>query len=265
MTPSRVTSVLVLDGVAEFTRYDPDARLSDKVDGYWTLTVAEPVVRLRMIPDGRIDAIVDLDTCEAFVAGPSHRPFDVEHVRPTRLLGATMSPEAAATFLGAGIGPIGPGWRALESLLGPIAIRIVEQIVAFENIQAKIAALETILLARIGVADRRVSRAIGEVRRSGGRIGVAALSRSSGSSQRNLTRLFDQWVGLPPKTFARIARVQEVMRRMRKSPQQSLKALAAELGFADQAHMSREVKRITGVQPGQMAKSFKREAEIFKP
>jgi AraC-like DNA-binding protein len=265
MKPSRVTSVLVLDGAAEFTRHDADARLSDRVDGYWTVTVAEPVVRLRMIPDGRIDAIVDLDTREAFVSGPSHRPFDVEHVRPTRLLGATMSPEAAATFLGAGIGPLGPGWRPLESLLGPLAIRIVEQIVAFESIQAKIAALETILLARIGVADRRVSRAIGEVRRSGGRIGVAALSRSSGASQRNLVRLFDQWVGLPPKTFARIARVQEVMRRMRESPQSSLKALAAELGFADQAHMSREVKRITGIQPGQMAETFKREAEIFKP
>ena len=49
MTPSRVTSVLVLDGAAEFTRYDPDARLSDKVDGYWTVTVAEPVVRLERI------------------------------------------------------------------------------------------------------------------------------------------------------------------------------------------------------------------------
>jgi AraC-like DNA-binding protein len=136
---------------------------------------------------------------------------------------------------------------------------------ASENIEARIAILETILLARIGLADPRVSRAISSVRRSGGRIGVSALSRSSGASQRNLTRLFDQWVGLPPKTFMRIARVQEVMRRMKESPQASLKELAAELGFADQAHMSREVKRITGVQPGQMAETFKREAEIFKP
>ncbi len=109
MTPPRVTSVLVLDGAAEFTRHDADARLTERVDGYWTVTVAETPVCLRMIPDGRIDLIFDLDTHEAFVSGPSHRPFDVQHVRPTRLMGATMSPEAAATFLGAEIGPIGPG------------------------------------------------------------------------------------------------------------------------------------------------------------
>jgi AraC-like DNA-binding protein len=260
-----ITSVLALDGDVRFSRHDPDARLAGAVVAYWTLTVATQGAILRVIPDGCIDAIFDLDTREAFVSGPVPLPFEVRHERPTRLLGATLSPAAAAAFLGVEIGAIGPGWRRLDALLGPLAARLAERVAAGETTEAKIAALESLLLARIGAPDRRVARAIETVAGSAGRVGVAALGRTAGASPRNLARLFDRWVGLSPKKFARIARVQEVLRRMQDSPAPSLKALAAELGFADQAHLSREVKTLAGDGPGRMAESFKRESESFKP
>jgi len=265
MARQAITSVLALDGDMRFTRHERDARLTGAVEGYWTLTVATPDAILRVIPDGRIDAIFDLDTRESFVGGPVPLPFEVRHERPTRLLGATLSPAAAAAFFGVEIGAIGPGWRSLDALLGPLAARLTALVLAGETIEAKVAALESLLIARIGAPDRRVARAVDAVARSGGRVGVAALGRAAGASPRNLARLFDRWVGLPPKTFARIARVQEVLRRMQDNPAPSLKALSAELGFADQAHMSREVKAIAGDGPGRMAESFKRMSESFKP
>jgi AraC-like DNA-binding protein len=265
MNPTGVTSVLALGGEAKFARHDVDPRLADKIDCYWTFTVERPSVELRIIPDGRIDLIFDLDTGEAFIAGPNQRPFDVRHERQTRLLGATMSPEIASAALETEIGAIGGEWRALDSVLGPFARQLAGRIVAGESDAARLAVLETFLLARIGAVDRRVSRAVAGIARSNGRIGVAALSRDSGASPRNLTRLFDRWVGLPPKTFARIARAQEALRRLQETPAPNFKTLAAELGFADQAHMSRELKKITGVQPSQMSETFKRASEIFKP
>lgn len=257
--------MLAFGGQARFTRHDVDPRLADKVDAYWTFMVETPSVELRIIPDGRVDLIFDLDTGEAFLAGPNERPFDVRHDRPTRLLGATMSPELASAALETEIGSTGTGWRPLNSSLGPLAQHLTSRIEACKGDFARLATLETFLLARVGAADPRVSRAVSEITRSSGRIGVAALSRSSGASQRNLGRLFDRWVGLPPKTFARIARVQEALRRMSEAPAPNFKTLAAELGFADQAHMSREVKKLTGVQPSQMSETFKHASEIFKP
>lgn len=260
-----VTSVLPLGGEAKFTRHDVDVRLADAVDCFWTFTVERPSVELRIIPDGRIDLIFNLDLGEAFIAGPNERPFDVRHDRPTRLLGATMSPQCASAALGTEIGVLDGRWRTLDSVLGPFARQLAGRVAACESDAARLAALETFLLARLGAVDPRVSRAIAGIARSSGRVDVAALSRDCGASPRNLTRLFDRWVGLPPKTFARIARAQEALRRMQEAPPPNLKTLAADLGFADQAHMSRELKTITGVRPSEMSETFKRAAEIFKP
>ena len=257
MKQTKITSILAIQGAAKVMGHDPDARLEGAVEGYWTFEVEMPPVKLRVIPDGRIDLIFDLTSRESFVAGPNLKPFDVEHLRPVHLLGATLSPEAAGAFLGAEIGSRGTGWRPLVSAIGPLAFELSDRIAAARGDKAKIAALETILLARIGGGDRRVSRALAEIKHRRGRIDVATLGRSSGASQRNLARLFDQWVGMSPKTFARIARVQEALRRMDENPAPSLKHLAADLGLSDQAHMSREVKKITGSQPNALADLFK--------
>lgn len=260
----RMTSVMALGGEAKFAWHKVDARLADKVDVYWTFTVETPSVELKIIPDGRIDLIFDLETREAFLAGPNERPFDVKHERATRLLGATMSPEFAAASLGVEPHSRIGAWSPLDASLGPLAGELTERITGARHTPAQVATLETFLLARAGAADRRVLRALAEIRRAGGRVGVAALGRRSGASPRTLARLFDRFVGLPPKTFARIARVQEALRRMQEAPAPNLKALAAELGFSDQAHMSREVKTMTGASPGQLAETFKTAAEIFK-
>ena len=263
MDPQRMISVIALVGEAKFDWWEADSRLADKVDGYWTLHVETPSVELRIVPDGRVDIIFDLERRRAFLAGPNERPFDVRHEQTTRLLGAAMSPEFAAATFGVELTKIG-AWSALEASLGRFALELIERIASARAGPAQVATLETFLLARAGVADLRVSRAIAEIRRSQGRVGVAALGRSSGASPRHLARLFDHWVGMAPKTFARIARVQEALRRMRETPAPHLKALAAELGFADQAHLSREVKAMTGASPGRMAEIFKTPAEIFK-
>jgi AraC-like DNA-binding protein len=264
MDTDTLISVIALQGDAKFAWSEVDARLAGKVDVYWSLTVETPSVELRIVPDGRVDLIFDLLKRRAFLAGPNERPFDVKHDRATRLLGARMSPDFIAATLGAQPLSRRGGWSPLKASLGAFAVELIERIASAPSVPAQVATLETFLLARVGVADLRVSRALAEIRRSAGSVGVAALGRRSGASPRNLARLFDHWVGMAPKTFARIARVQEALRCMQETPAPNLKALAAELGFADQAHMSREVKAMTGASPGRMAEIFKSPAEIFK-
>jgi AraC-like DNA-binding protein len=67
---------------------------------------------------------------------------------------------------------------------------------------------------------------------------------------------------MSPKRFARIARVQAVLRRLATEPDADLAGLAAELGFADQAHLTREVRALAGTTPGRLrdwSDSFKPE------
>lgn len=265
MNARDITSVVPIEGDVVFTRHRPCPELRDRVEAFWTLSCQHGGARLRVIPDGRIDLVFDLDTREAFVSGPRREPLEVLHDRPTRLLGVTLSVEAAAILLDVDIGSLESGWRGLETLLGPLAGRVADAVADASSVEAKLSVLETLVMARVGAPDSRVSRAVAEIARSGGAVAIAELSRHSGASARNLSRLFERWTGLTPKAFARVARTQEVLRRLRETPDVSLKALAAELGFSDQAHMSREVRRLAGDQPKRLAETFKRESELFKP
>jgi transcriptional regulator GlxA family with amidase domain len=66
-------------------------------------------------------------------------------------------------------------------------------------------------------------------------------------SRRQLERDFRRWVGTTPRHLAQVARVQHVSRMARTGA--SLAHIAADAGFADQAHMSRVVREMTGLTP----------------
>lgn len=80
---------------------------------------------------------------------------------------------------------------------------------------------------------------------------IEVLARQVGLSRRQLERRFKQKVGLSPKRYARIQRLQQTAQRLETRGVNRLTDLAYELGFADQAHMIRDFKQLTGVTPSQ--------------
>ena len=77
----------------------------------------------------------------------------------------------------------------------------------------------------------------------------AALARQLHVSERSLQRLAARFVGMPPQLLLRRRRLQEAAERMRADPAADLGALAAELGFADQSHLTREFRSVLGATP----------------
>jgi AraC-like DNA-binding protein len=80
-----------------------------------------------------------------------------------------------------------------------------------------------------------------------GAVRVEELARASAVSARTLGRLFEHWVGLAPQKFLRIVRFQHALRGLDGAPNWA--ALAAELGYFDQAHLIREVRALFGDVP----------------
>jgi AraC-like DNA-binding protein len=66
-------------------------------------------------------------------------------------------------------------------------------------------------------------------------------------SRRQLERDFERWLGTTPRHLAQVARVQRVARRARSGA--TLAETAIDAGFADQPHMTRTVRRLTGLTP----------------
>ncbi|MBK8248305.1 MAG: helix-turn-helix transcriptional regulator [Gemmatimonadetes bacterium] len=77
---------------------------------------------------------------------------------------------------------------------------------------------------------------------------VGALCRSSGVSRQYLARAFSHAVGTGPKFVARVARLERV-RRSLTSRRGDWARLAADVGFADQSHLVREMRALTGAVP----------------
>ncbi|WP_164702000.1 AraC family transcriptional regulator [Modestobacter sp. KNN46-3] len=86
-------------------------------------------------------------------------------------------------------------------------------------------------------------------------IRVAQVCAQFGLSERALQRLVHRRLGLTPKWLIQRRRLQEAAERLRAGPA-DLAGVAASLGYADQAHLTRDFARVTGVPPGQFAARY---------
>ena len=66
-------------------------------------------------------------------------------------------------------------------------------------------------------------------------------------TRRQLERDFGHWIGTSPRHLGQVARLQTVSRHAQQG--WSLARIAAEVGFADQAHMTRSVRQLTNLTP----------------
>ena len=82
---------------------------------------------------------------------------------------------------------------------------------------------------------------------------VDELSAASGMTARSLQRLFADYVGVSPKWVMRRARLHEAAERADSGEPVDWATLAADLGYADQAHLTRDFTVTIGVSPTRYA------------
>jgi AraC-like DNA-binding protein len=82
---------------------------------------------------------------------------------------------------------------------------------------------------------------------------VDELSAASGMTARSLQRLFADYVGINPKWVMRRARLHEAAERADSGEPVDWASLAANLGYADQAHLTRDFTATLGVSPTRYA------------
>ena len=82
---------------------------------------------------------------------------------------------------------------------------------------------------------------------------VDELSAASGMTARSLQRLFADYVGVSPKWVMRRARLHEAAERADSGDPIDWAELAADLGYADQAHLTRDFTSTLGISPTRYA------------
>jgi len=78
---------------------------------------------------------------------------------------------------------------------------------------------------------------------------VDQLARRLGASTRTVQRLSERYIGLPSLAVIRRYRLQEAAQRLREEPDVTVAQVAAELGYADHAHLSTDFRTALGLTP----------------
>jgi AraC-like DNA-binding protein len=78
---------------------------------------------------------------------------------------------------------------------------------------------------------------------------IGRIAGEVGWSHKHLIARFTQQVGLTPKTAARLVRLDRVLARVRAGRTGRWDQVAAEGGYADQAHLIRDFRAFTGITP----------------
>ena len=205
-----------------------------------------------VLPDGCIDLIWHAGH-GAFLAGPDTAPHPITDPPGTVYVGARFRPGAGGPALGMSLSELRDLRVDLTDLMPRLARQLPADLPPARALRTAMAASAELVTA--GPPDPLVVQATRLL--ATGRTSVAELGRELALSERQLRRRFDDTVGYGPKMMHRVLRFRQVLEQLTTTAMPvDLASLAVAAGFADQAHLTREMTRLAGQPPAALARSF---------
>jgi AraC-like DNA-binding protein len=189
----------------------------------------------------------------AFVMGAHGTATVLEGECAPSYVEVLLAPLGAYRLLGLPLAELSGRTVDLADVLGADGRRLAEQLRETPGWGRRFGLLDRFLLARLAVGPRpapEVARAWARLEASGGKAPIGRIAEEVGWSHRHLIARFRQQVGVPPKTAARLVRLNGVWRRLDQARGPlDWGLVAAEAGYADQAHLVRDFRQFTGTTP----------------
>jgi AraC-like DNA-binding protein len=200
---------------------------------------------LRVVPDGSADIIwrEDGGSVTTFTAGPDTEAQLASLAEGSRMVGIRFAPGAADVVLGLPLDALRDQRVALGELWGGVAEELAERVALSDQPEV---ALATAVQERVTEAPDPTAAAIArQLEFAAGAGVVSGLAADVGVSERHLQRRCRTAFGYGPKTLHQVLRFQRALRLARAGGR--LADVAAVVGYADQAHMARDTRRLAGV------------------
>ncbi len=175
--------------------------------------------------------------------------------------GARLRPGALGAFVDRPAVALANRIVPLDELFGPGVAAVATAVLAPEDDAPALAALAAWLRAIRRPPSSQGSLATAIAQRIADDLSITTVERLaevSGLGPRSLERLFREHVGASPKWVIRRNRLQEAALRLERADHTTLAALAAELGYTDQAHLARDFRSAVGRSPSEFAATVNR-------
>jgi AraC-like DNA-binding protein len=259
---ARIT--VVREGAVAFAHAEIPPSLRGVVEGAWASEGRLDRRVERLLPSATVDLVANLGppmgvdpgfgtdrVLRGCISGLLQGPAILRHPAFHRAVGFRLRPRGARILLDRPIADLADRFVDLEDVVGDAAR-------ALEDRCHDARTLEEVLERALGWAQARVRTArrwidplvatvVAAIEEHDGATRIGALRHASGLGEARFVARFRAEVGLAPKRYARLVRFRAALDRLR--PDLPLSALAADLGYADQAHMNGDFRELGGTTP----------------
>lgn len=193
----------------------------------------------------------DNDRFASFAAGLYAGPVVIESFGGACCIQINFTPLGARRFFGRPMSELTDTMVGLDDVLGLEGIALRERLGNARDWNTRFAIAETFVATRMTETretQAEIAWAYDRITASGGRIRIGSLADRLGWSRKHLAGKFSNAIGVGPKTLSRIVRFNRALGLSRQG-ENDWADIAADCGYADQAHLVREFRDLAGQTP----------------
>ncbi|MEO0533971.1 MAG: helix-turn-helix domain-containing protein [Cyanobacteria bacterium P01_A01_bin.123] len=247
--------------------YKPNKYLSNFVKYYWQLELNSNLQTAhaeRVIPSGELQIIFHYRTPfreiskhnqsliqpQCLICGQQTEYKDVITAPGSvGMLAVVFYPYALSAFFPNPVSEFTNQSIALDNFFQSETKELQERIIEADDIRLRILLVENFLLNRLSIPNRfSIAReAVNMIAGANGQITISEAARKLNISKRQFERIFLENVGVSPKKFGRIIRLNTAIKLFKRAD--SLTTLTYEAGYFDPSHLIRDFREFTGLSP----------------
>ncbi|WP_330231855.1 helix-turn-helix domain-containing protein [Nocardia sp. NBC_00508] len=243
-------------------RLPPSNAVDRHIEWYWAVRWdlrGRPPYRAEVLPYPSVNITFERSATRTggFVNGVYTAKFVRELSGMGEVFGIRFRAGGFGAFTGLDVGSFRDGTVSITDVM-PDAAGLTERVLDAPTDERRRIVVEEYLTSRPAVEDptyRLVLRIVDAMATDQELTRVDQVTDRFGVTARTLQRMFRRYVGAGPKWVLRRYRLQDGADLLAKGRTEDLAALAAELGYFDQAHFSREFTLEVGMAPLEYAKN----------
>lgn len=245
-----------------YTRHEPGPGLSPFVQHLWSCTWdprGQPPYVAQVLPYPSVN--VTAIAAQARVTGLVRARYDRTLTGADHVVEARFRPGCFRPFLGAAVSSLTDTHRSVAAVFGRDDTALRRQVGAASSRGELLEILVGFVAAGLPAPDpvaEEVAQIVAGIAADPALTRVHDLADHGGATVRQLQRLFAEYVGAGPKWVIQRCRLQEAAARAAEGGDLDWAVLAADLGYADQAHLTRAFTGTVGLPPATYARACSR-------
>ncbi|SDR74611.1 helix-turn-helix domain-containing protein [Gramella sp. MAR_2010_147] len=237
-------------------------------------TNAEPEASLQIVPNGCLELIIHLDDKHCQMMTSEHswdmspdymliglltRVYEVKFPHPVQVFTIRFRPEALYNLFGIQGVEMTDSYQDTNLLFGQVFKEFCHRIREEKNLNLLVQRTDKFLnnMLERSIANSDYILKAANILRHSQIPNIKELSGKVYISQRQLERRFKEVIGISPKKYLKIIRINRVMKLMEENVPMDLTSMAYHCGYYDQSHFIKDFRQITHLNPSIFRKERK--------